>query len=1114
MNRLIFLLLLLIAACVQPVEPPTPNNNLPVSSFTALEAVQAGAPLVLDGSVSSDADGDALTFSWDLGDGTKGGTAKLAHVYADGGTFTIKLMVSDGKGGVSSSQRTVTVAAPPAPSKTVTVLGVVKNLAGQPLEGVKLEAVGEANSVLSNAEGKVSLTGVGAGNNAAVTVKLSKDGFAEQFKLLELPSEATSGYFEVTLQPRANAQILPDAAAGGNLTGTDGAKLELPAAALVDGSGNPVTGAVQVNLTPVDVDNNITAFPGKFEGTGTNGQQGLILSYGTVEFNLSQNGQEVNLAPGKQASIEIPIYTALNKDGSAVKIGDTYPLWSLNEQTSLWTQEGTGVVVSSSASPSGLALRGQVAHFSWWNHDDFAGPSYKPKPKCLVDTNADGILEDLTGTAHCWHAGTGPEQPDDGFGASASLRPQNIVPRIPAFMAEDTTPVGGGKILEMPADLSVTVRSSALDGTLAATTIFKGAANVEEDVIVVLKPVATGSQDVPITLPWDQNYSISAANEKDRFRFTSVVGQYYEIRAARNGSSLNGNLKAFKGATQISSKGINSNEAVLYLAGDGTEITLEVSGSNTGGYNLRASVVPVQTMPYFDTLQDNTNLFCGANGERSRFVQALAGQTLAIRLVTATNQSPFSGSLKLFAADGTTSIVSDTFTTSSDAAEGAFLTSSITQSGTYRIESTWKGICTVQLSVNVVQPVTLNTNTSVGDITNAYETRTFRFTGQANSVVNAAANNTSLPGGGNSNISKMAVELYNSAGVCLGTTYRAGTIVFGAQLEPVKLSADGDYFVVIRPTPCPACTPIVAQNITLGVSTLEPEVPSGASFTVPFDVLGKIRYYKLNLNAGDVLRVIPTGLSQGTRVELNVRAPSSNDFFEHPKLLNNNANQANTVYATTTGEYLVEMRGILRDHILTGNLQLELQQPTAQNLGLDMVLTGSTPALKASVFNFTIPSTAYYQCSSFTVTRADGTTFDCPNNIPQVINAGSYKIILSNSTTNAQPYELVLFTTEDPAPITLGATLNGETNPARELDYYSFSGTQGQAIKVTVTSGSQPPQILVYRLNNNGNFTTITSGGANSSTNTVTYTPTTTGMYIIRVQYEITTTYSISLSNP
>ena len=232
---------------------------------------------------------------------------------------------------------------------------------------------------------------------------------------------------------------------------------------------------MQVAITPIDVAANARAFPGKFEGTRPSGQQGLIESYGTAEFILTQDGSPVQLAPGRKATIEIPIYIAKNRDGSAVKEGDVFPLWSLNERTGTWIEEGSGRVVAA-ASPSGLALRGEVTHFSWWNHDQFLFPIAKPKPRCLVDTNADGILEDLTGTGHCWHAGTGPEQPTPfaPFSAGAGRKLILAEPRtqrIPTWIAEDFTPAAGGKVLLIPADLDITFRSYAKNGTLFGTTV-------------------------------------------------------------------------------------------------------------------------------------------------------------------------------------------------------------------------------------------------------------------------------------------------------------------------------------------------------------------------------------------------------------------------------------------------------------------------------------------------------------------------------------------------------------------------------------------------------------------------------------------------------------------
>ncbi len=54
--------------------------------------------VAFDGSASVDADGDALTYYWNLGDGATGLGASLAHVYAEGGSYPVTLVVDDGQG--------------------------------------------------------------------------------------------------------------------------------------------------------------------------------------------------------------------------------------------------------------------------------------------------------------------------------------------------------------------------------------------------------------------------------------------------------------------------------------------------------------------------------------------------------------------------------------------------------------------------------------------------------------------------------------------------------------------------------------------------------------------------------------------------------------------------------------------------------------------------------------------------------------------------------------------------------------------------------------------------------------------------------------------------------
>ena len=82
------------------------------------EATAGGAYDALEGSEvafamsGTDTDGDALTFSWDLGDGTTGTgpTPPAGHTYADDGTYDIMLAVADGRGGADTARTTATIA--------------------------------------------------------------------------------------------------------------------------------------------------------------------------------------------------------------------------------------------------------------------------------------------------------------------------------------------------------------------------------------------------------------------------------------------------------------------------------------------------------------------------------------------------------------------------------------------------------------------------------------------------------------------------------------------------------------------------------------------------------------------------------------------------------------------------------------------------------------------------------------------------------------------------------------------------------------------------------------------------------------------------------------------
>lgn len=127
------------SAVVVLVPPPgtLPQNRVPIASFTITPAIGImNQSLFFDASTTTDEGdlcGDACTYQWDFGDFEHGSGKTVNHSYWRAATFTVTLTVTDGRGGVGSTSRNLTITGPAPPTVSAIVAVPSAPVAGSPV---------------------------------------------------------------------------------------------------------------------------------------------------------------------------------------------------------------------------------------------------------------------------------------------------------------------------------------------------------------------------------------------------------------------------------------------------------------------------------------------------------------------------------------------------------------------------------------------------------------------------------------------------------------------------------------------------------------------------------------------------------------------------------------------------------------------------------------------------------------------------------------------------------------------------------------------------------------------------------------------------------------------
>ncbi len=504
---------------------------------------------------------------------------------------------------------------------TAIITGRIINENGLPVSGALVKA-GTAGTQ-TNINGEFILANATVVDKAAY-VTVEKSGYFTGSRTF-IARAAQKHYVEIELLPNTNAGTI-NATTGGTVTLANGSAVTLPAnSVVVKSTGIAYTGTVQVALAWIDPtsDRLMRQMPGDLRGIDETSTEVGLQSFGMLGVELTgPAGEKLQVATGKKAILSFPLPTSIVGMAPA-----TVPLWSFNEATGLWKQEGT-------ATKSGSKYTAEVSHFSFWNCDaqfptvqfsgTFTNQTGQPLRHALVkikrtsvnsyttgytDTTGyvsglvpknESLVLEVYGSSNCGQVlhsqNIGPFSVNTNIGTVAvTLSSANTFTITGSAVTCSSTPVLAGYVNVILGGFN-TYRAPIVNGNF--TLSFSGCGATTQQVTYYAVDSTTAQQSAPVTTTVNTGANnlgaiTACGTSTQRFVNFTIDGVAYAITSPPDSTTA----YASQGTTSISGFKLGGN-ATNY-----TSISFRFAGTATGTAPINSIYISAPTLTDSATVQ-------------------------------------------------------------------------------------------------------------------------------------------------------------------------------------------------------------------------------------------------------------------------------------------------------------------------------------------------------------------------------------------------------------------------------------------------------------------------------------------------------------------------------